>query len=309
LCLAELSDLVDVSTVLAQMPSLQIEAHMKLSFLTYLFRRYPLEYAFKMGQEYGFDGIEIWGGRPHAYCYDMDKNAVADIVNWKMKYGLEISMFVPEILSYPYNMSSRIANERKDAAQYLLRSVEVAAMMGTDLMQVTAPHPGYLVDKDEAWGYLVDGMQQICMRAGELGIKIVIEPLTFSEGGNLLTSVDDVLKLMKDVGEKSLYSMIDVVPPFIANEPFSEYFDKLGEKMCYLHICNNDGVTEIHTHLDDPNGQIPLLDFFRIVKRYNYVGWASVELLAPYFRDPELYLAGSMRTLNNIFGELGITRN
>lgn len=279
---------------------------MKLSFLTYLFRRYPLNYAFKMGQEYEFDGIEIWGGRPHGYCYDMDEGTLADIRKWKEMYGLEISMFVPEILAYPYSMTSRIANERRDSINYLLKSVEVAAALGTDKMQVTAPHPGYLVKKDVAWDYLVDSMQKICRRAEELGVIIVFETLTFSEGGNLSTSVDDVVKLIQDVGENSLCSMIDVVPPFIANEPFSEYFDKLGDKMCYLHICNNDGMTEIHTQLDDPNGQIPLIDFFRIVKRYNYIGWASVELLAPYFRDPELYLSGAKRVLNKIFRETEI---
>ena len=281
---------------------------MKVSFLTYLFRRYPLEYAFKMGREYGFDGIEIWGGRPHAYCYDMDRDAVSDIINWKKKYLLEVSMYVPEILCYPYSMCSQIPNERKDTIEYLLKSVEVGAALGTKQMQVTVPHPGYLADKDEVWSYLVNGLRQISKRAGELGIKILIESLTFSEGGNLLTTVDDVVKVIKDVGEKAVCSMIDVVPPFIANEPFSEYFDKLGDRMCYLHICNNDGMTEIHTHLDDPNGQIPLVDFFRVVKRYNYEGWASIELLAPYFRDPELYLAGSMRTLDDIFSKLSIKR-
>lgn len=281
---------------------------MKLSFLTYLFRRYPLEYAFKMGREYGFEGIEVWGGRPHAFCYDMDKQAVADVNQWKSKYGLEVSMFVPEILSYPYSMCSRIANERKEAVEYLVKSVELAAAMGTQMMQVTAPHPGYLVDKNEAWGYIVYGLRKISQRAKELGIKILIESLTYSEGGNLLTTADDLVKVIGEVGESALCSMIDVVPPFIANEPYSEYFDKLGEKMCYLHICNNDGVTEIHTHLDDPNGKIPLIDFFRIVKRYGYEGWASIELLAPYFRDPELYLAGSVRVLENIFKELGIKR-
>ena len=281
---------------------------MKLSFLTYLFRRFPLEYAFRMGQEYGFEGIEVWGGRPHAYAYDMDKTAIKEINGWKKKYKLEISMFVPEILSYPYSMCSRVAKERSDAVTYLVESVETAAAMGTEIIQITAPHPGYLTDKNDNWSYLVHGLSKICERAGTLGIKVIIEALTFSEGGNLLTSVDDLVQIIHDVKHPALHSMIDVVPPFIANEPFSEYFDKLGNKMIYLHICNNDGVTEFHSHLDDPNGQIPLTDFFRIVKRYGYNGWASVELLAPYFRDPELYLAGSVRVMERIFAELGIKR-
>ena len=102
--------------------------------------------------------------------------------------------------------------------------------------------------------------------------------------------------------------MIDVVPPFLANEPYAECLEKLGEKMDYMHLCNNDGVTEVHTPLDDPNGVLPLKDFFRVIKRYGYNGWASIELLAPYFREPEMYLAGSIKYLESILDEVGIAR-
>ena len=71
-------------------------------------------------------------------------------------------------------------------------------------------------------------------------------------------------------------------------------------------MCNSDNVTEFHAQLDD--GHIPLADFFRILKRYGYNGWASIELLAPYFRDPELYLSESMRILDKIFAEVGLAR-
>jgi protein FrlC len=103
--------------------------------------------------------------------------------------------------------------------------------------------------------------------------------------------------------------MIDMVPPFLANEPYSAYFDKLGDKMQYVHLCNSDGVTEAHLQLDEPSGQIPIADFFRVMKRYNYKGWVSIEILAPYFRDPEMYLAGALRIVTNIFKELNIKRS
>ena len=180
--------------------------------------------------------------------------------------------------------------------------------MGTDRIQITAPHPGYMVDKDEAWEHLVYGLTKISERAGELGVRVIIEHLSYSEGGNLLTTADDLVKIIKDVDRPALCSMIDVVPPFLANEPYSEYFEKLGDKMIYLHLCNNDGVTEVHTPLDDPNGVLPLKDFFKVVKRYGYNDWASIELLTPYWRDPEMYLAGSLEYLEKLLREVGIDR-
>lgn len=102
--------------------------------------------------------------------------------------------------------------------------------------------------------------------------------------------------------------MIDVVPPFIANEPYSEYFDKLNGTMKYIHLCNSDGATEFHMQLDDPAGVLPLVDFMKIVKRNGYDGWCATELLAPYFKDPELFLSQSMRAIDRICQEAGILR-
>ena len=56
---------------------------MKFGCFSLDFRRFSLETAFKMASRYGFDGLEIWGGRPHAYPYDMDHDQVQQILEWK----------------------------------------------------------------------------------------------------------------------------------------------------------------------------------------------------------------------------------
>ena len=116
---------------------------MKFSFLTYQFCRFGLEHSFKMAQEYGFEGVEVWGGRPHAYAHDMGREEIQAILGWKKQYGVEISMFTPEILAYPYSLTSSMEKERRETIEYLLESVETAARLGTDKMQITAKHPGY----------------------------------------------------------------------------------------------------------------------------------------------------------------------
>ena len=104
---------------------------MKFSFLTYQFCRFGLEHSFKMAQEYGFEGVEVWGGRPHAYAHDMGREEIQAILGWKKQYGVEISMFTPEILAYPYSLTSSMEKERRETIEYLLKSVETAARLGT----------------------------------------------------------------------------------------------------------------------------------------------------------------------------------
>ncbi len=271
---------------------------MKYSFLTYQFCRYPLEYSFKMAQAYGFAGVEVWGARPHVYAYDLNDAMERQIQAWKKKYGVEISMYTPELLAYPYSLTSRLANERKETVQYLCRCVEVAAAMGTDKMQVTAPHPGYGIDRKSVWEGLVEGLTAVCVRAEALGVHLLMETLSPSEG-NIITTAQDLSNLIEAVHSPAMSGMLDVVPPVIANEPFSEYFELLGSHMEYIHICNSHGATEFHMQLDDPRGVISIPDALALFKRYGYTGWCSLELLAPYFKDPEFYLAQAARVLHN----------
>lgn len=278
---------------------------MKFAFLSYQFSRYPLEYCFQMAKEYGFQGVEVWGARPHAYAYDMDNQRIRQILDWKKEYGVEVSMFTPEILAYPYNLVSADAKEREETVAYLERSLEVARGIGTDKMQITIKHPGYGRSRKEIWNVMEDSLNRLCRKAEKEDVDIILESLSPSEG-NVITCADDIVQIQERVQSKSLCSMIDVVPPFIANEPYSEYFDKLGATMKYVHICNSDGKTEFHMQLNDSVGQIPLIDFFRILKRNKYDEWCSTELLAPYFRDPELYLSESMRAIKDICMKAGI---
>ena len=267
---------------------------MKFTFLTYLFCRFPLEYSFRMAREYGYDGIEIWGARPHAYVYDMDAARTAEINGLKKKYALEISMLTPELLAYPYNPISRYAAERRDTIEYLLKNIEFAAAVGTNKMLVAAKHPGYGIAYDKTWEYLTHGVSELCKRAEALGVDIVFEVLSPSEG-ILINTADQLAKLIREVNSPALKGMLDVVPPVIANEPLSEYFDKLGDKMEYIHICDSDSKTEAHLQLGE--GDLPIADALRIFKRCGYDGWCSLELLAPYFKDPELYLSQGTRII------------
>lgn len=270
---------------------------MKITALTYLFNRYSLESVFQLFHHYGLDGVEIWGGRPHAFVKDLDDKAIDDINQWSEKYKLPVSMYVPEILAYPYHPCSRLLAERKDALKYLRCALAAAKKMNTSLMQMTIPHPGYGRDKAEIWDQLMEFFSELVEEAEKQEVKIVIESLSPSEGGNLIANADDLGQVLTTIDSPYLTAMIDVVPPFIAQEPYSEYFEKLKGKIEYIHLCNTDGQTEWHMSLDNPEGQIPLTAFMHILKRYQYDGWVSLELLSPYFGNPELYFAESLRIL------------
>ena len=58
----------------------------------------------------------------------------------------------------------------------------------------------------------------------------------------------------------------------------------------------------------DANGIIPMKALFKVLERYHYDGWCSLEILGPYFRDPELYLAQFADDIEIICNEYGVKR-
>ena len=65
---------------------------MKLSISTFPYVNYSLDEAIRRIADLGYDGVEIWGGRPHAYCYDIDNEEATRIRKLVEKLGLEVSV-------------------------------------------------------------------------------------------------------------------------------------------------------------------------------------------------------------------------
>ena len=267
---------------------------MKLSFLSLQFKRFPLEYSFQMASKYGFDGVEIWGARPHAYPFDIDSSTAHEIRSLKNTYHVEIPMYTPELLAYPYNLASSSEKERTDTVEYLKVAIDTCNEIECPAMLVSCDHPGYGIDYREAWKNLVSGLKEICSYGIEKNIQIRMESL----GPNtspIVSRTDDLLRLINEVDFRNFNAMMDMaIPPLVA-EPISEYFTKIHAD--YIHLCGCDGVFETHLSPADGNSTVSFEGLFQILKRVGYDGWCSLEILDPYYKDPELYLAESISFL------------
>ena len=180
---------------------------------------------------------------------------------------------------------------------FFKKMVDVAEMLEIPRVLLIADHPGYYVSREEVWGYLVDSVKEITAYAGEKGVKTVIEPLTPMESP-VVTMADDCVRLIRDVDMTNLYAMLDVVPPVIMHEPYSQYFVLLGKKLDYIHLCNTDGKTDAHTRLDE--GILPITDVINVFKHWDYSGYVTVEIYSENFWDPELFLSNTARILDKI---------
>ncbi|GAH45931.1 unnamed protein product, partial [marine sediment metagenome] len=74
---------------------------MKLSQSTFVYFNYPLKEAVTRIAEAGYQGVEVWGGRPHAYRNDLTEAELKDIRSLIEDKGVEVSAFIPAQFRYP----------------------------------------------------------------------------------------------------------------------------------------------------------------------------------------------------------------
>lgn len=273
---------------------------MKFSFLSALYCRYPLEKVFESASELGFDGVEIWGARPHAYAYDMDQRKVEEILSLKEKFNIEIPLFCAELLAYPYNISSTDEKERRDTIDYLKHGIDAAAAIGAPRIQMACGHAGYGTSRKENMNNVCAVISALAEHAEKKEVDIIIEPLTVMES-NTIVFLDDVLELFDRVGSPRVKSMLDTVMPMTNWETYSEYFEKLGDKLDYVHLEDSNGSNQYHQPMG--TGILDFEEIARILKKYKYDGWISLELISSYIREPEMFLGKEIRSLKKYFGD------
>lgn len=270
---------------------------MKISLLTYLYSRYPLEHAFRLCAQQGYDGIELWGARPHAYPLDMTRQKIQEICRLKEKYGLAISMYTPEVLGYPYNLCSPNESERNRTVAYYERALDIARVIGAPRVQIAVGHAGYAADRRAMWRTMVDEVRFLAQKAEKVDVDVIVEALTAYES-NMIVSCDDLVELLEDVGSPRVKGMLDTVPPMVHGEAMSDYFEKLGERMAYVHFVDAQPGTDYHAPYG--TGIVPLEACVDMFRRFGYDGWLCVELLTPELRNAELYAGQAIRQLKKM---------
>lgn len=258
---------------------------MKIGLFTFGYQRLPLERAFEDADRLGYDGIEIWGGRPHAYPFDLKNRDIDQINELSTKYGVPIIGYTPEMNMYPYNMMSGSESMRKESVEYIKLSLEMAKEMNAGFTMISAGHAGYETPREEYWPRLVTNLKEMSSYAEKVGVNLVLEPLTHYES-NVIITCDDLVQALDEVNSQRLMGMCDIVPPFCNREPIMSYFVKLGDRLRHMHIVDSDGESE--SHMMPGDGKIPLRELFAEIEATDYTGYCTIELVSACINEPTL---------------------
>lgn len=276
---------------------------LKVGMFTSGYQRNPLEHCFMDAKEYGYDYIELWGGRPHAYAPDLKAGDINEVRRLIEKYEMPVLGYTPEHNAYPYNYMIGSEAQRRDAVDYLKLSFEMAKEMGAEFVLTSPANGGYLATYDQLWSRLEKNIQELGDYAAKLEIKLVVEALTPYES-NFFTRANDLVELFRRVDNPYVVGMCDIVPPFVQHESIMAYFDKLGNKMDHMHII--DGENGSDTHMIPGEGNIPIKEMLYEMKRIGYDKTATLELVTNYINEPRFYAKRAIDNMRELMAEAGI---
>lgn len=270
---------------------------MRLGLFTSGYQRSPIGEMFADAARFGYDYVELWGARPHAYPPDLKKYGVQELRKLSEAYSMPIPIFTPETNAYPYNFMAGSEGQWADSIEYIKLSMDMAVELGCEATLISAAHAGYSATHDEIWARLIRSLRELVAHAEKLHHKLILEPLTPYES-NVVTTANDLCRVFEALPSEYLVGMCDVVPPFVQHESILSYFDKLGEKMCHLHIVDNCGGDD--THLLPGEGSMPLPELMAELKERDYRGTATIELVTNYLNEPRLYSRRAIKNLRSM---------
>ena len=104
---------------------------MKYSLSTFAYFKYPLIEAVKRTAAFGYEGVEIWGSRPHAYYEDMTPSRINDLKKVIEDSGIKISNFIPAQFRYPTNLADSEEIIRLNSVEYIKKNIDVAVAINS----------------------------------------------------------------------------------------------------------------------------------------------------------------------------------
>jgi sugar phosphate isomerase/epimerase len=121
------------------------------------------------------------------------------------------------------------------------------------------------------WENAVNRFRQMAKIAAGRGQRLIIE----NRVGDFVNTSDGALKLIEDAGEPNGGLLLDLAHMHASKEFFELVIPKMGRRLMYVHLADNDGTAPFH--LPAGRGNIDFVGVFRTLKAAGYAGYANVD--------------------------------
>lgn len=258
---------------------------MKLGTATSVLYLYAIKDAIPIVAKTGYDGVDIWGGRPHVYRQDLSVEELKDLSQIIEDHGLVVSSFMPAFYRYPHSLSNPNPKIREDSIEYMRLCIDNAAVLGARIVLVVPDLSIYGQTREDSLQRMIDSIGVVTQYASRYDLKLGVEVLYYDET-DFVNTADDALYIIDQVGTENIGVVLDTGTLNLSKEPPEEILDKLGDLMLQVHVNDNHG-GEHQQNLIPGEGTYDFKGLIKILKDHDYRGFLSAELSKEYAADPE----------------------
>ena len=275
---------------------------MKLSYSTKLYYNYRLEDTIRRAANIGYPGVEIWGGRPHAYYKDMDKSAVLSVMRVIEETGVEISGFIPAQFGYPTNLCSPIINIRRDSVGYIKRSIDTSLALGCKKVSLCPGRTLYGQGYKQGMADLNASLTELVDYAISKDVLLLLEPAHMLESDLILT-IEDGVRIIEEQQFENMGIALDTGHCHVNKEVLVDTVDLLNQKQIPMHIHLDDNNTMGDQHKIPGEGSIDFVPFLQALIKADYDGYLTVELGFDYTANPDAAAYKSKKVVLSLIEE------
>lgn len=271
---------------------------MKFSQSSFVYLNYPLVEAIARMHKHGYQGIEIWGGRPHAYRHDLDDQMV-EIRDLLDKLGMVVPNFIPAQFRYPSILCSSNEEVRKHSVRYIQDAVDNARRLGSPSASLCPGMTLHGESLEKGWSQFRKSILELLDYTEGTDFVFLIEPAHRFETTLVLTVADGV-RMVREIGSERMGIVVDTGHCHVNGEDLAQVIGRLKDIPFHIHINDNLGDNDVHAIPGE--GNMEFAPMARALVEIHYQGFVSAELGFQYTLDPDRAVKKSFQRLSDIFG-------
>jgi protein FrlC len=270
---------------------------MKYAQSSAVYYYYSLQYAIDDLHRLGYDGVEIWGGRPHMYRRDLEEQ-MDGIVSHIRGRGLAVCNFIPAQFRYPSLLCSENETVRKESVEYIQSAIDNAVKVGSPSVSLCPGMAAFDGDVKKARTQLVKSFREILEYAQDLGLSLLIEPAHRFES-NLILTIDDCMRMIDELKSDRFGVLLDTGHCHVNGEDFRKIVPKCRGVPLHVHVDDNRGDTD--AHLIPGAGTVVFEALAESLRTIGYSGFLSAELGTAYIMDPTAACRDTLAFFKSVF--------
>jgi fructoselysine 3-epimerase len=256
---------------------------MKISTATSVFVNYPLPEVIDQVAALGFDGIDIWCGRPHLYRQDYSPGECNRLRKTLSDKKLTAASCMPAFYRYPYSLSSPNPEIRRDSVEYMIDCIDNASQIGSPSVLVVPSNSlrGQRVEDSREW--FTRSLAEVAVHAESKNIRLGLE-VVYPGLSDYLGSTVDALKIIERIGSSVFGVVLDSGHLNLSGENISQAVGRVADILLEVHVNDNDG--SVQQNAIPGEGSFNFPKFLQALEKINYDDFLCLELGWNYSFDP-----------------------